>query len=55
MNSIKGLRKFSKLTVFFTLLFIFSGGMVTSTRSGLSVPDWPNTYGYFMFANPIQS
>ena len=27
--------------------------MVTSTGSGLSVPDWPNTYGWFMFTFPM--
>jgi cytochrome c oxidase assembly protein subunit 15 len=27
--------------------------MVTSTGSGLSVPDWPNTYGHFMFSYPL--
>jgi cytochrome c oxidase assembly protein subunit 15 len=26
--------------------------MVTSTGSGLAVPDWPNTYGWFMFSFP---
>ena len=35
-----------------TLLLIVAGGMVTSTGAGLAVPDWPNTYGYFMFAFP---
>src|SRR5262245_56118227 len=29
-----------------------AGGLVTSTGSGLSVPDWPNTYGWFMWAFP---
>lgn len=27
--------------------------MVTSTNSGLSVPDWPTTYGYNMFTYPL--
>src|SRR5262249_3812392 len=27
--------------------------MVTSTSSGLSVPDWPTTYGYNMFSFPL--
>jgi len=36
-----------------TLLLIAAGGMVTSTGSGLAVPDWPNTYGYFMFSFPL--
>ena len=36
-----------------TALLIFAGGMVTSTQSGLSVPDWPNTYGWFMWTFPL--
>lgn len=35
------------------LLLICSGGMVTSKGVGLSVPDWPNSYGYNMFAFPV--
>jgi cytochrome c oxidase assembly protein subunit 15 len=34
------------------VLLIFFGGQVKSTESGLSVPDWPNTYGHFMFSFP---
>lgn len=41
----KWLRRFSKITCFSTLLLIFVGGMVTSTGSGLAVPDWPLSYG----------
>ena len=33
-------------------LLITAGGAVTSTGSGLSVPDWPNTYGYSMITFP---
>jgi len=40
-----GLRRFSKFTCFATLFLIFVGGMVTSTDSGLAVPDWPLSYG----------
>ncbi len=36
-----------------SLLLIAAGGLVTSTDSGLAVPDWPNTYGYFMFSFPF--
>ena len=36
-----------------TALLIFAGGLVTSTESGLSVPDWPTTYGWFMFTFPL--
>ena len=37
-----------------TVLLIAAGGMVTSTGSGLSVPDWPTTYGWNMFTFPLK-
>ena len=46
------LRRFSILTVLFTLGLIFLGALVKSFEVGLSVPDWPTTYGYQMFAFP---
>lgn len=46
------LRRFTKLVAASTLFLIFAGAMVTSTNSGLAVPDWPNTYGHFMFTFP---
>ncbi|MEE9165843.1 MAG: heme o synthase [Candidatus Neomarinimicrobiota bacterium] len=46
------LRGFSKFASFSTLILLFAGGLVTSTGSGLAVPDWPNTYGHFMFTFP---
>ena len=36
------------LTAVSTLVLIFVGGLVTSTGSGLSVPDWPLSYGMLM-------
>lgn len=39
------LRRFSKFVCFSTFALVFIGGMVTSTDSGLSVPDWPLSYG----------
>ncbi len=39
------LRPFSKLTCLATFFLIFAGGLVTSTGSGLAVPDWPLSYG----------
>jgi heme a synthase len=38
-----------------TVLLIAAGGMVTSTGSGLSVPDWPTTYGWNMFTFPLHN
>lgn len=46
------LRWFSKIIVFATLFLIFAGALVKSFEVGLSVPDWPTTYGYQMFAFP---
>ncbi len=46
------LHRYAKLVAASTILLIAAGGMVTSTGSGLSVPDWPNTYGWFMFSFP---
>jgi cytochrome c oxidase assembly protein subunit 15 len=36
-----------------TVLLIAVGASVTSTDSGLSVPDWPTTYGWNMFTFPL--
>jgi len=46
------LHRYARLLVAATLLLVAAGGMVTSTNSGLSVPDWPTSYGYSMFAFP---
>ena len=35
-----------------TFLLIVVGGLVTSKGVGMSVPDWPTTYGYNMFLFP---
>src|SRR5688572_15361923 len=42
------LRRFTKLVATCTLFLIFAGAMVTSTGSGLAVPDWPLSYGMLM-------
>ncbi len=47
------LHQFAIFTGGATLALIFIGGLVTSTGSGLAVPDWPTTYGRFMFAFPL--
>jgi cytochrome c oxidase assembly protein subunit 15 len=46
------LHRFTKVVVAATFLLVIAGGLVTSTGSGLSVPDWPNTYGWSMFTFP---
>jgi len=40
--------RFAVTTAACTLLLIFIGGLVTSTGSGLAVPDWPLSYGMLM-------
>ncbi len=49
----KYLHRFAFFTALCTFVLIFIGGLVTSTGSGLSVPDWPTTYGENMFTFPI--
>ena len=48
------LNRYIKLVAASVVLLIAAGGMVTSTDSGLAVPDWPNTYGQFMFSFPLE-
>ena len=47
MNTNSGLHRFAVLVAVCTLILIFVGGLVTSTGSGLSVPDWPLSFGKF--------
>jgi cytochrome c oxidase assembly protein subunit 15 len=35
-----------------TVVLVLAGSFVTSTGSGLAVPDWPTTYGWNMFTFP---
>ena len=35
------------------VLVVIAGGLVTSTETGLAVPDWPNSYGVNMFLYPL--
>lgn len=35
-------------------LLLFLGGLVTSNQAGLSVPDWPTSYGWNMFSFPVK-
>src|SRR5271156_2808208 len=43
---------FAVLAAISTFLLLGAGGLVTSHEAGLSVPDWPNSYGYNMFTFP---
>jgi cytochrome c oxidase assembly protein subunit 15 len=47
------LTRFAAFTALATLCLIGIGGIVTSKGVGMSVPDWPTTYGYNMFLFPI--
>jgi cytochrome c oxidase assembly protein subunit 15 len=49
----KKLHWFASFTAACTGILIFIGGLVTSTNSGLSVPDWPTTFGENMFTYPL--
>ena len=40
--------RYTKILTAVTFLLIVAGGLVTSTKSGLSVPDWPLSYGQWM-------
>ncbi|HEV3060577.1 MAG TPA: COX15/CtaA family protein [Vicinamibacterales bacterium] len=46
------LHKFSKFLAACTVLLILAGSLVTSHDAGLSVPDWPTSYGWNMFTFP---
>ena len=48
------LHLFAVLTAIITFLLLGVGGLVTSHDAGMSVPDWPTSYGYNMFALPIK-
>jgi cytochrome c oxidase assembly protein subunit 15 len=45
--------RYAKVIAASTVLLIAAGASVTSTDSGLSVPDWPTTYGWNMFTFPL--
>ena len=47
------LRRMAVLALAATLPLLLLGGLVTSSLAGLSVPDWPGTYGGNMFLYPI--
>ena len=48
----KMLHRFAKFVAGCTVLLVLAGSLVTSTGSGLSVPDWPTSYGWNMFTFP---
>ena len=46
------LHRFAKLVAGCTVLLVLAGSLVTSTGSGLSVPDWPTSYGWNILTFP---
>jgi len=46
------LHRFATLVAACTVVLVLAGSLVTSTGSGLSVPDWPTSYGWNMFTFP---
>lgn len=49
----RGLHVVTWLLALGTFPLIWMGGLVTSHGAGMSVPDWPNSFGYNMFALPF--
>jgi len=47
------LHRFAWFLTFATFILLVAGASVTSHRAGLSVPDWPTTYGQAMFRFPL--
>ena len=48
------LHRFAVLTAIITFFLLGIGGLVTSHEAGMSVPDWPTSYGYNMFWLPFK-
>ena len=46
-------RRLARATAFLTLPLIPLGGLVTTLRVGMAVPDWPTTFGHNMFTYPL--
>ena len=46
------LHRFARFVVGCTVVLVLAGSLVTSTGSGLAVPDWPTSYGWNMFTFP---
>jgi heme a synthase len=53
-NFNRPLHWFAVLTAVATFLLLGMGGLVTSHEAGMSVPDWPTSFGYNMYALPIK-
>lgn len=47
------LSRYAKFLVVYALFLITVGGTVTTHKAGLSVPDWPTSFGHNMFTLPF--
>lgn len=47
--------RFSCVAALAILPLLFIGGLVTSTQSGMAVPDWPTSYSANMFLFPLKA
>lgn len=52
-NRKRWLGRFGIVATIAVVPLLIVGGLVTSSNSGMAVPDWPNTYGSNMFLYPI--
>jgi len=48
-------RRLSRTLVILVWPLIWVGGLVTTYDAGMSVPDWPGTYGYNLFLYPLST
>lgn len=48
------LHRWAVLLVCLVWPLVWIGGLVTTKDAGMSVPDWPTTYGYNMFLYPVE-
>jgi cytochrome c oxidase assembly protein subunit 15 len=53
-NRAASIHFFAIFTSICCFILLFIGGLVTSHQAGLSVPDWPTSYGWNMFTFPMK-
>jgi len=49
-----GMRRFAALTAAMTLVLILAGGLVTTTRTGDTIPSWPKSWGRMEVGWPVE-